>query len=357
MIDTTFAAYDLYSRISQNEDGFVHVLSGDVQVYASKTSITCNGKTALQDVLVYSTVGLNGIYPQRPHPDEELYRSLAFKKNVPTDSFLVAYTSSVFLDIEELLALDRKISLSVQECFQQKCFETGGGDSATQVVVDLTMTKSSCGQHNVLLTGSRMELLSLCLLQGAACEIPQGVNISEISTAMCQKTLRWTFEDEHTSHFIFSKNALYLLQQCNSGKLSTLSVQHHCLSLTITHPVKARLTFWRRERSISQKVQFVKTATRHGMADWTVPRQRCSGELVEDFGVAERLFWPAIDHLVKAYQVPCKMTDVKDSDESLDISDVHREQSGFLLDRRRPKERPVVSLRMVRAYAKGVFQT
>jgi len=51
------------------------------------------------------------------------------------------------------------------------------------------------------------------------------------------------------------------------------------------------------------------------------------------------------------------MTDVKDSDESLDISDVHREQSGFLLDRRRPKERPVVSLRMVRAYAKGVFQT
>ena len=357
MIDTTFAAYDLYSRISQDEDGFLHVLNGDIQVYASKTSITCNGKTALQDVLVYSTIGLNGIDSQRPLPDEELYRSLAFRKNVPTDSFLVAYTSSVVLDIGELRALDRKVSLSVQECFQQKCFETGVEDSATQVVVDLTMTKSSCGQHNVLLTCGRMELLSLCLFQGAACEIPQDLNISAISTAMCQRTVRWTFEDEHTSHFIFSKNALCLLQQCNSSKLAALSVQHDCLSLTITHPVKARLTLWRKERSISQRIQLVQTATRQGMADWTVPRQRCSGVLVGDFGVAERLFWPAIDHLANAYQVPCIMTYVEDSDEPPNVSDVHCEQRGTLLNRHKPKERPGVSLTMVRTCAKGVLQT
>jgi len=50
------------------------------------------------------------------------------------------------------------------------------------------------------------------------------------------------------------------------------------------------------------------------------------------------------------------MTDVKDSDESLDISDVHCEQSGFLLDRRKRKERPVGSLRMVRTYTKGALQ-
>ena len=349
MIDTSFVAYDLYSRIYKNEDGFVHVLNGDVQVYASKTSITCNGKTALQDVLVYSTAGLDKIGSRQPIPDEELYRSLAFKKNVPTDSFLVTYTSSVFLDIEELLALDRKISLSVQECFQQKCLETGVEDTTTQVVVDLTTMESPCGQHNVLLSDGSIELLSLCLLQRAACEIPQEGNISEISTAMCQKTVCWTFEDEHTSHFIFSKNALYLLQQCNSVKLSALSVQHHFLSLTITHPVKARLTLRRKERSIIQKVQFIQTATRHGIANWTVPWQRSSGELVGDVGLAERLFWPTIDHLADAYQVPCKMTDLPP-----DVSDVLCEQSGFLLDRSKPKERLVDSLRMVRTYAKGV---
>ena len=349
MMDTTFAAYDLYSRISQNEDGFLHVLNGEVQVYASKTSITCNGKTALQEVLV-STVGLNANDFQRPLPDKELYRSLAFKKNVPNDSFLVAYSSSVFLDMEELRALDRKVSLSVQECLQQKCFETGVENSATQVVVDLTTTTSTRDHRNVLLTGSRMELLSLCLLQGATSEIPQGENISEISTAMHLKTVRLTFEDEHTSHFMFSKKALYLLQQCNSCKISILSVQHQCLSLTITHPVKARLTLWRKDRSISQKIQFVQTATRHGMADRTVPRQRCFGELLADVGLAEGIFWPAIDHLAKAYRVPC-ITDVENSDEPPDVSDVPCGQSAFLLDGRQAKERQVFSLRMVRSCA------
>ena len=348
MIDTTFAAYDLYSRIShsQNEDGFLHVQNGEVQVYASKVSITCNGKTALQDVLVSSTVGLNKTDSQRPLPDDELYRSLAFKKNAQTDSFLVAYNSSVFLDIEVLRALDRKVSLSVQECFQQKCFETGVGDSGTQVVVDLTTTTSSCDSHSVLLTGSRVELLSLCLLQGAISEIPEGGNISEFSTAMCQKTVHLTFEDEQTSYFMFSKNALYLFQQCSSGKISTLSVQHQCLSLTITHPVKARITLWRKDRSISQKIQFVQTTTRKDMANWTVPRQGCSAELEGDFAVAERLFLSPINHLANAYQVPCKTDEY--GDEPSGVSDVHCEQSGFLLDGLQPKERKVVSVRMVR---------
>ena len=355
MIETTFAAYDLYSRISQKEDGFLHILNGEVQVYASKRSITCNGKTALQDVLVSST-GLHETDSQRLLPDDELYRSLAFKKNVPTDSFLVAYTSSVFLDIEELQALDRKVSLSVQECFQQKCLETGVEDSATQVVVDLTTTTSTCDHHSVLLTISRMELLSLCLLQGATYEIPQGGNISEISTAMCQKTVHLTFEDEHTSYFMFSKSAIYLLQQYSSGKISTLSVQHHCLSLMITHPVKARVTLWRKDRSISLKVQFVQTTTSHGMAGWKVPRQICSAKLVGDLAVADSIFFPVINHLANAYQVPCT-TDAEYSDEPPEVSDVHCEQSGFLLDARQPNEINVVSLRMVRTYATGVLRT
>lgn len=354
MIDTTFAAYDLYCRISQNDDGFLHVLNGEVQVYASKTSIFCDGKTALQDFLVSSTVGLNEIDLQRPLPEDELYRSLAFKKNAQTDSFLVAYTSSVFLDIEELQTLDRKVSLSVQECFQQKCFKTGVEDSATQVVVDLTTTASTCHHRNLLLAGSRVELLSLCLLQGAIGEIPQGGNISEITTAMFQKTFRLAFKDEQTSYFMFSKNCLYLLQQCSSVEISTLSVQHHCLSLTITRPVKARVTLWRKDRSISQKIQFVQTKTRKDKTDWTVPRQGCSAELEGDFAVAERLFLPAINHLANVYQVSCKP--VEYIDEPPDVSDVHCEQHGFLLDGRHPKEGKVVSLRMVRAYAKGVLR-
>ena len=342
MIDTTFAAYDLYSRISQKEDGFLHVVNGEVQVYASKTSITCNGKTALQDVLVSSKFGLNETEPQRPLPDDELYRSLAVKKNAQADSFLVAYTSPVFLDIEELRALDRQVSLSVQECFQQKCFKTGVEDSATQVVVDLTTTTSTCDHHNVLLTGSRVELLSLCLLQGAISEIPQAGNISEISTAMCQKTFCLAFEDEQTSYFMFSKNALYL-QQCSSVKFSTLSVQHHCLSLTITHPVKARVTLWRKDKTISQRVQLVQTK-RHDMVDWTVSRQGCSADLVGDFAVAETLFLPTINRLANIDQVPCKT--IEYSDEPPDVSDMLCEQSGFLLDGRQRKERKVVSVRV-----------
>ena len=355
MIDTTFAAYDLYSRMSQNEDGFLHVLNGEVQVYASRTSITCNGKTALQDVIVSSTVGLHETDSQRLLPDDELYRSLAFKKTVPTDSFLVAYTSSVFLDIEELQVLDRKVSRSVQECFQQKCFETEVEDSAIQVVVDLTTTTSICDRHNVLLTISRMKLLPLCLLQGATCEIPQGGNISKISTAMCQKTIHLTFEDEHTSYFMFSKSAIYLLQQCSYGKISTLSVHHHCLSLMVTHPVKARVTLWRKDRSIIQKVQFVQTTTSHDMAGWKLPRQRCSAEIVGDLAEVENIFLPAINHLASAYQVPCT-TDAECSDEPPDVSDVHCEQSGLLLDGRQSKQINVVSLMMVRTYAKGVLR-
>ena len=352
-MDTTFAAYDLYSRISQNEDGFLHVLNGENQFYVSKTLVTCNGKTALQDVLV-STVTLTKNDSERPPPDKELYRSLAFKKNVKTDSFLVTCNSSVFLDIEELRALDRKISLSVQECFTQKCLESGLENNATQVVVDLTTTRYTRDYRNVLLTGTRIELLSLCLLQGTNSEISQGGNISEISTAMYLKTVRLTFEDEHTSHFIFSKNALYLLQQYNSGKISTLSLQHQCLSLTITHPIKARLTLWRKDTSISQRVQFVQTATRHGVADRTVPLQKCSGKLLEDVSVSERDFWPAIDHLANAYQLPC-ITDVEHCDEPLGASDVHCEQCGFRLDGWQPKERQLCSLRRVRTCVNNFF--
>ncbi|KAJ7353907.1 hypothetical protein OS493_031614 [Desmophyllum pertusum] len=163
MIDTTFAAYNLYVKLSQNDNDVLFLLNDGIQVYASRTSITCNGETAVQDVLFSSTIGVNENDSESPLPDKQLFRNLACKKNVPTNRFLVTYSSSIFLDIDDLQVLERDISLSIQECFQLKCIsETGIEGSATQVVVDLTSNRDYCG---VLLTGSRMELLSLCLLE------------------------------------------------------------------------------------------------------------------------------------------------------------------------------------------------
>lgn len=334
MIHTTFAAYDLYSKLSQNDEGFLLFLNGGVQVYASRASITCNGKTAVQDVLVSSTIGINEDDSECPIAENQLFRSLACKKNVPTDNFLVTYNSSILLDIDDLQALERKISLSVQECFQLKCFETGIEGSATQVLVDLT-SKSTCDFYDISSTGKRIELLSLCVSEGANAEVSHGGNVSEISTAMRQNITCLTFEDEHTSSFIFSKNALSLLQQYNSGKISTLSVESQCLSLTVFHPIRARVTLWRMDKFIKQKIQFVQAA-RHGQTGWTVPQQTPCKELVGDCSVADRFSWPAIDHWAKAYHVKF-LTDDVDSDEPLDVSNVHCGRHGIIFDGRQER--------------------
>ncbi|KAJ7353908.1 hypothetical protein OS493_031615 [Desmophyllum pertusum] len=132
------------------------------------------------------------------------------------------------------------------------------------------------------------------------------------------------------SRFMFSKIALSLFQPSNSGKISTLSVQRNYLSLTVVHPVKARLTLWRKDRCIKQNIQLVQTAERNGLTDWTVRQDTFSEEPVENSSpcsVGDRFFWPAIDHLAKKYHVTCH-TDVSSTDDPQDVSDAYCELMG-----------------------------
>ena len=331
MFDTTFAAYDLYSKLSQNDEGSLLFLNDGVQVYTSRTSITCNGNTAVQDVLVSSTPSLDDD-SKNPSPENELFRSLACKKNVATDNVLVSVRTSILLDIDDLQVLERRISLSIQEHFQRKCFETGIEGNETQVVVDLT-SKSTFDFHDILSSGRQIELLSLCLSEEASVEVSHGGNIFEISTAICQKITRLTFEDEQTSSFMFSKNALFLLQQYNSGKISKLSVERQCLSMTVFHPIKARVTLWRMEKCIEQRIQFVQAAARCGQTRWTVPQQKTCKEPVGNCRAADKLFWPAIEHLAKTYPVKFQ-TDVVDCNERQDVSSVQCQRNRIIFDRR-----------------------
>ena len=72
-IDTTFAAYDLYTKLSPYETEFHFLLNDGIQVFASKTLVTCNGKTAFQDVLVSSTIGPDESIAECPTPEEQVF--------------------------------------------------------------------------------------------------------------------------------------------------------------------------------------------------------------------------------------------------------------------------------------------
>lgn len=333
VIDVTFEAYDLYAKLSYNDAGFMFFHNGGIQFYASRTSITCNGKTAVQDVLVSSTIGLNGDDSECPLPEKQLFRNLACKKNVPTDSFLVTYNSSILLDIDEVQKLEKKISLSVQECFQLKCLETGINGNATQVLVDLS-SKSTC---NIVAVGRRIELLSLCLSEEMNADVTRGGQVSKISTAMRQKITRSTFEDEQTSRFMFSKNVLSLLHQCSAGNISTVSVERHCFTLTIVHPVKARLTLRRSNRCIAQELQFVQTSKRLDLTGWKVSQQTFHEEPEENYCASDGFLCTAIDNLAKNYGVACE-TEISCIDVARDDLDEYNERNRIPLDKQQSQE-------------------
>ncbi|KAJ7319528.1 hypothetical protein OS493_035839 [Desmophyllum pertusum] len=59
------------------------------------------GKLLVQDVLLSSTIGLNEMTRKVPFRTNSYSENLAYKKNVPTNRFLVTYSSSIFLDIDE----------------------------------------------------------------------------------------------------------------------------------------------------------------------------------------------------------------------------------------------------------------
>ena len=309
MIETTFEAYDLYCKLFQNETDSPLLLLDEIQVYASRTVVTCNGKTALQDILISSEIGQKDSDLEGDSAEKRLFRSLACMENAPRNAFLVASKSPVFLDIDYLHALKEKISLAVQECFQRTCFEAEDKSRATQVIVDLTPSVT-CGLQDILSTGSRINLLPLCLSGLPSNGIPQKETIFEIETWMRQKITRMNFDDEQTSYFMFKKVALQLLQQSDPGRISSIALPNQSFSLTVLHPTKARLIILRSEKLITQKIQFVTTRTTlTGVVDSNSALQA---------SVSGALSWTEIRQTVEKYRVPCR--EKTSSEASLDQS-------------------------------------
>ena len=309
MIETTFEAYDLYCKLFQNETDSPLLLLDGIQVYASRTVVTCNGKTALQDILISSEIGQKDSDLEGDSAEKRLFRSLACMENAPRNAFLVASKSPVFLDIDYLHALKEKISLAVQECFQRTCFEAEDKSRATQVIVDLTPS-ATCGLQDILSTGSRISLLPLCLSGLPNNGIPQKETTFEIETSMRQKITRMNFDDEQTSCFMFKKVALQLLQQSDPGRISSIALPSQSFSLTVLHPTKARLIILRSEKLITKKIQFVTTRTTlTGVVDSNSALQA---------SVSDALSWTEIRQTVEKYRVPCR--EKTSSEVSLDQS-------------------------------------
>ena len=304
-IDTTFAAYDLYTKLSPYETEFHFLLNDGIQVFASKTLVTCNGKTAFQDVLVSSTIGPDESIAECPTPEEQVFRSLSYKTNTSSNGFLAACSSPVILDIDELLVLKRSVSLAFKECFQLKRFESEHEDVGTQIIVDLTST-TMYGHCSITTYGSRIELLPLCLTEDFQVGISQEQSIFEIQTSMWQDTKCMIFADEQTSSYMFKTTVLNLLQECRSDKTLTLAIQSHSISVAIRQPVKARLALSHDKRSIKQRIKFVATATAKKTAT-ALGIKGCDTQKYFEAScpkiVADVLSWPGIDTSAKKYQV------------------------------------------------------
>ena len=295
MIETTFVAYDLYSKLFQNESSVPFLLLDGIQVYASKAIITCNGETAVQDILISSQIGLKESDAENASTDTSLFHSLASKENATENAFLVTGRTPFLLDIEDLNTVKEKISLAVQECFQMKCLETEARGVATKVIVDLTPT-AKCGL--VLSMGSRIDLLPLCLSEHPNSSVPHKETIFEIDTSMHQRITGVTFKDEQTSCFMFKKVALRLLQQRDAGKISSMTLPHHSLSLTVLHPGKVRLNLSQSGKEIIQKIQFVTTRTK------ITGRANSNGAL--QASVLDAISLPEIYQTTEKYKVPCQ---------------------------------------------------
>ena len=304
-IDTTFAAYDLYTKLSPYENEFHFLLNDGIQVFASKTLITCNGKTAFQDILVSSAIGPEESIAECPTPEEQVFRSLSYKTNTSSNGFLATCSSPVILDIDELLVLKRSISLAVNECFQLKCFDGEHEDGGTRVIVDITLT-AAYGHCSIMSYGSRIELLPLCLMEDFQVGISQEQSIFEIQTSTWQEVKCMIFADEQTSSYMFKTTVLNLLQECRSDKTLTLAVQSHSISVVIRQPVKARLTLSRDERSIKRRIKFVATTTMKKTAA-TLAMKGCNTQHYFEAScpkrVADVISWLGIDTLAKKYQV------------------------------------------------------
>ena len=257
MHDTTFEAHDLYSTLSQSHEEIFYV-NDQIQVYASRSSITCNGKTVLQDFLFCSGNNfLDKVDPECNVPGEPSCKSLASKKNGSIHSLLASYTESIFYDIEDLKRLEEKTLLSFKAVCGELCLERG--IHPTQVVVDVSLT-SPFGVEQPVLMNCRIELLPLCLTYGRISEEElRGKNICEIFPRVCEKVTHIAFPDETTSYVMFSTIGIWLIKQCNSERISLSLVQKQCIVIIITDPFRVRLVLLHKGSAVRLNVQAVST--------------------------------------------------------------------------------------------------
>ena len=260
MHDTTFAAYEQYSSLSLNNEEVSFSLNNEIHVYASRTSIACNGKTVLQDFLFSSGINFMKTDSGLSFPDGPLYRSVASKTFGSRHSLLASYSGCHVLDIEDLKQLEENTRHSFQEACGAICLDEKV--QATHVVVDLTPI-SSVEINPVPLISRQVELLpmAICLTDGRVSEdvSDERRNILEFFPRVCEKITNMTFSDGPMSHVMFSKIGVWLLQQFDSEKISMLRIQHQCITLTITDPFKVRFKLWREDKSIKLNVQALST--------------------------------------------------------------------------------------------------
>lgn len=252
--DDTFAAYDFYASQFPNDEQCFLTLDGELQVYASRTSVTCNGQTAVQDVFVSSAIFENKCDWRCLPPKKPLFRSLARRSNKSSCNLIAALSSPFFMDVDDVKKLEQKVLLSFQEFFQLKSL--GFEITTTQAVVDLT---SYC-EPSTKTPGSRIELLPLCLLEPVSqSKIPNESRIiSEMNPGLCERITCMKFTDKQTTCAMFSKISLLFLKNCTWKETSTLRAEDECLVLTVLDPVRARVTLWHKDISIMQKVQVIR---------------------------------------------------------------------------------------------------
>ena len=253
--DVIFAAYDLYASLFSNDGCFFLSANDELQVYSSRTSVTCNGKTAVQHVLFSTAIGDSGSELESSIPRNSVFRNIVYRKGMPTYSLLAIQSSDAIPDVDDIKQVEQATLRSFQEYLEIKCLDEEG--EATQFIVDLSVIS----EKESFLTERRVELLPLCLSQG---KVKAGLpnerrNVHSIVSFPCEKTAWLRFADETTTCFMFSKIALWLLQECKWKTISSLRVQNQCLVLTVLLPVKAKITLWYENNFIKQRVQIIFT--------------------------------------------------------------------------------------------------
>ena len=289
--DVIFAAYDLYASLFSNDGWFFLSANDELQVYSSRTSVSFNGKTAVQHVLFSTATGDSRSELESFIPRNSMFRNVVYRKGMPIYNLLAIQSSDAIPDVDDIKQVEQATLRSFQEYLEIKCLDEEG--EATQFIVDLTVIS----EKESFLTERRVELLPLCLSQG---KVKAGLpnerrSVHSIVSFPCEKTAWLRFADETTTCFMFSKIALWLLQECKWKTISSLRVQNQCLVLTVLLPVKAKITLWYENNFIKQRVQIIFTDDGEQLLRGTGQKDSLSKTDVYN-KVIEEFFAPVIHH-------------------------------------------------------------